>query len=93
MHSIIKNPRITEKVSALLEHNVYTFDVAKDANKSEIKKAVFAMYKVRPARVNIVTTKPKTRMLRGKTAMKKGTKSGGKKAVVYLKEGDKIEFV
>ena len=46
MTDIIKNPRITEKASFGIEHNVYTFDVASNANKTEIKKAIFALYKI-----------------------------------------------
>jgi large subunit ribosomal protein L23 len=86
---IIKNPRITEKTSLLIESNVYTFDVAKSANKTEIKKAIFSIYKVHPTKINILPVKTKEIVVRGK----KGIKGGGKKAVVYLKEGDKIEFI
>jgi len=89
MTSIIKNPRVTEKASAAQAQNVYTFDVADNANKNEIKKAVFALYKVKPVKVNIVTIPKKSIFQRGQI----GWKSGGKKAFVYLKEGDKIEFI
>lgn len=85
----IKNPRITEKASFNAERNVYTFDVALDANKTEIKKAIFSIYKVHPVKVNILKVKEKQVFSRGQ----KGVKSGGKKALVYLKEGDKIEFI
>lgn len=84
----IKNPRVTEKASMYFEKNVYTFDVSEDANKSEIKKAIFTLYKVKPVKVNIVTIPKKQVFVRGK----KGVKNGGKKALVYLKEGDKIEI-
>lgn len=86
---IIKNPRITEKATNAIEQNVYTFDILDSANKTEIKKAVFALYKVKPVKVNILRVPDKKILLRGK----EGTKGGGKKAVVYLKEGDKIEFI
>lgn len=86
---IIKNPRVTEKGSMLVESNVYAFDVAKDANKNEIKKAVFSIYKVKPVKVNIIPIKAKKIFVRGK----EGVKAGGKKALVYLKKGDKIEFI
>ncbi len=85
----IKNPRITEKASNLIEQNVYTFDVSESANKTEVKKAVFELYKVKPIRVNILSVPRKEINWRGRP----GAKSGGKKAVVYLKEGDKIEFI
>ena len=89
MIHIIKNPRITEKASYLQTENAYTFDVSDKANKTEIKKAIFSLYKVKPTRVNILPIKKKNISSRGKI----GTKGGGRKAVVYLKEGDKIEFI
>lgn len=86
---IIKNPRITEKASFNAEQNVYTFDVFKSANKTEIKKAIFALYKVKPVKVNIVTVPSKKIFVKGKA----GVKPGGKKAFIYLKEGDKIDII
>ncbi len=86
---IIKNPRITEKASFHAEQNVYTFDVTENANKTEIKKAIFSLYKVHPVKVNILRVQDKQVMSKGK----KGVKSGGKKALVYLKKEDKIEFI
>ena len=87
--NIIKNPRITEKASFGMENNIYTFDVAEKANKTEVKKAIFALYKVKPTRVNILPVPRKKTFSKGIA----GTKNGGRKAIVYLKEGDKIEFV
>ena len=53
MTSIIKNPRVTEKASFAAEQNVYTFDVSAKATKSEIKKAIFVLYKIHPAKGQI----------------------------------------
>ena len=89
MTNIIKNPRITEKASFAQEQNVYTFDVSLGANKTEIKKAIFSLYKVKPIKVNVLSIPKKHIMSRGKM----GAKGGGRKALVYLKEGDKIEFI
>lgn len=86
---LIKKPRITEKASFNAEQNVYTFDVMPSANKTEIKKAIFQLYKVKPVKVNILMVPSKQVFSKGK----KGTKSGGKKALVYLKKGDKIEII
>ena len=86
---LIKKPRITEKASFHAEQNVYTFDVEKSANKTEIKKAIFQLYKVRPVKVNILMVPKKQVFVKGK----KGTRGGGKKALVYLKKGDKIEII
>ncbi len=89
MSSIIKNPRVTEKASFAAEQNVYTFDISQSANKREIKKAVFTLYKVHPVKVNVMTIPRKKTMSQGK----KGMRGGGRKAFVYLKKGDKIEFI
>jgi len=87
---MIKNPRITEKATLLSEKNqVYTFDVDSRATKNEIKKVVQKLYGVVPIKVNIVRGAEKNVSYRGKS----GRKSAGKKAYVYLKKGDKIEFV
>jgi large subunit ribosomal protein L23 len=86
---LIKKPRITEKASFHAEQNVYTFDVTETANKTEIKKAIFQIYKVNPMKVNILSVPKKKIFVRGKM----GTKAGGKKALVYLKKGDKIEVI
>ena len=86
---VIKNGRVTEKATDALENNVYTFNVSLSANKKEVEKAVFSIYKVKPVRVNILKVPNKTVLSKGK----KGVKSGGKKAVVYLRKEDKIEFI
>jgi large subunit ribosomal protein L23 len=86
---IIKKPRITEKASFHAEQNVYTFDVEQSANKTEIKKAIFKLYKVKPIKVNILQVPDRRVSFRGKS----GLKGGGKKALVYLKKEDKIEFI
>jgi large subunit ribosomal protein L23 len=87
---IIKNPRVTEKASFAAEQNVYTFDISGSANKTEIRKAIFTLYKVKPVRVNVLAV-PKKTVMRGRE--KQGVRGGGRKALVYLKKGDKIEFV
>ena len=86
---IIKNPRVTEKAAMQSAMNVYAFDVVKKASKKEIEKAIFELYKVKPVRVNVLKVPEKKINSRGKI----GTRSGGKKALVYLKAGDKIEFI
>ena len=89
INKIIKKPRVTEKASFNAEQNVYTFNVFPNANKTEIKKAIFELYKVKPVKVNILSVPSKKLFIKGK----EGIKSGGKKALVYLKAGDKIEFI
>ena len=73
------------------ENGVYVFEVATNATKKEIGSAVKHYYNVNPVKVNIV--KIPSKKVSSRTTRKKGVKSGGKKAYVFLKEGDKIEIV
>ena len=85
---VLRRPIITEKSTALQEQGKYTFEVARDANKHQIKLAVEQAFKVKVERVNVMTVPAKWRgpgRLRSKT-------SPWKKAVVTLKPGHKIEF-
>lgn len=87
---VIIRPRITEKATLKAEsENVYVFEIAQDANKANVKKAVKALYKVNPRKVSITRNPSKKVFVRGK----RGVVSGVKKAYVYLKSGDKIEIV
>ncbi len=83
---LVLGARITEKAAKASEKNVYTFNVATTANKTEIKKEIIALYKVTPIKINITKRNSKPVFIRGR----KGVKQGGKKAVVFLKKGDKI---
>ena len=83
---LIKKPRITEKASFSTEKNVFVFNVSPDANKTEIKKAFFKLYKVKPVKVNILAIPRKKVFVRGK----EGMIGGGKKALVYLKKEEAI---
>ena len=85
---IIIAPVITEKAAYATEKNVYTFKVSKDANKIEIKKAIEAAFNVNVVKVNTLITKAKDKRV-GKYTGKTKTY---KKAIVTLKDGDKIEF-
>lgn len=89
LENVIVQPRITEKASFRTGGNVYTFEVAKDATKEKIKKAVKLIYKVTPESVNVAPIPSKRTFSRGK----RGVKKGGKKAYVYLKAGDTIELI
>ena len=89
LSTILKRPHVTEKAAILVEGNAYTFDVASDATKTEVKAAIKAMYKVTPIQVNMTAGTSKNITRRGK----EGVKTTSKKAVVHLKKGDKIEFI
>lgn len=87
-HTVILGPVISEKSYQLIEHNKYTFKVDPRAQKPAIAKAVEEIFNVNVVGVNIIKTrsKPKRRgMVRGRT-------TSGKKAIVQLPEGQKIEF-
>ncbi len=89
-YDIVLSPIVTEKSMDLLNENKYTFRVAKDANKSEIKKAVEAIFDgVQVESVNTMNMLGKTK----RVGMKVGKRIDWKKAIVTLKEGSKtIEF-
>lgn len=88
--STILRPRITEKSSdASQKLNAYTFEIKPSASKNEVAKMVKELYKVTPLKINIVNLPRKIIFSRGK----KGWSGSIKKAVVYLKKDDKIEFI
>ena len=92
-HNIIKKPVLTEKSYAGISNKVYTFEVAKEANKIEIAKAVEELFGVKVARVNTLNVKGKVRTRNTKSGVKKGSTGDWKKAVVFLKADSKsIEF-
>lgn len=86
---LLLKPHITEQSNLLAQKNIYTFRVKPSANKILIKKAVKEMYGFEPLKIRIINMPAKKRKVQGKT----GIKSGFKKALVYLKEGNKIEFI
>ena len=88
---VLVNPRITEKATMGIEKGVYVFDVVPDANKKQIKEAIKLIYKVDAAKVHVTTIAKKTKR-NARTGIK-GVRSGGKKAYVYLKKGDKITLM
>lgn len=88
-YDAIKDPHISEKSTFLAEKNQYTFKVLPRYNKNEIKKAVEGIYGVDVLSVNLIKIPPKKRRL-GKT---QGFKNGIVKAVVKIKEGQKIEIL
>lgn len=86
---IILRPLLTEKNTAMKEkENRVVFEVARDANKLEIKGAVEEAFKVSVAAVNILNVKGKVKRL----GRNMGKRRSWKKAVVTLKEGSVIEF-
>ena len=86
---IILKPVITEKSMDDLQTGKYTFKVAKDANKSEIKKAVEQLFGVKVAKVNTMNCNGRNKRV-GRYV---GKTPDWKKAIITLTEGSKaIEF-
>jgi large subunit ribosomal protein L23 len=87
---IIRFPLVTEKGSVYLQPlNKYQYAVLPAATAPEIKKAVEKTYKVKVVSVNVLNFKGKKRRYR----MREGKKPDWKKAIVTLKQGERIEFV
>ncbi len=87
-YQVVKAPHISEKANYLSEKNKYTFTVYNHANKPEIKKAIEGAYGVNVLSVNMVRIPHKKRRL-GRT---EGFKKAYHKAIVTIKEGQKIEL-
>jgi large subunit ribosomal protein L23 len=88
-YGVIRQPVVTEKSNIQKEEsNKVTFEVARQANKIEVKNAVQRLFNVKVVNVNIMNFRGKQKRVGRVT----GRKSDWKKAVVTLKPGDKIEF-
>ena len=88
-YDILRRPVITEKNTYLMEQSKYTFEVVKGANKIQIAEAVETCFpNVKVVSVNTMLM-PRKQRRRGRIV---GELSGWKKAVVTLREGDRIEM-
>jgi large subunit ribosomal protein L23 len=85
---VVLAPVVSEKSYALLDANTYTFIVRPDANKTEIKEAIQAIFKVRVTNVNTLHRKGKRKRTRQVLGVRKSTK----RALVTLHPDDKIEI-
>ena len=89
VYTIVKQPIVTEKSTLATERgNAYTFLVDMRANKIEIKQAIEKIFKVKVDKVRTQVRKGKPRRVRFKV----GYQPDWKRAVVTLKEGQKIEM-
>ena len=89
INKVLIKPTITEKSTLLQETGKYTFHIAPKANKVEVKQAVESSFNVSVLDVNI--TKRKGKMKRYGPRIKK--QPDKKKAVVTLKQGDRINLI
>lgn len=88
MYALIRSPIITEKSTAISEHNQVMFRVAPHATKPQIKAAVEGLFGVKVMAVNTLVQKGKTKRFKGRP----GKRSDVKKAFVKLAEGQSIDF-
>ncbi len=88
-YDAVREPHISEKATNLAEKNQYIFKVSDNFNKKEIKKAVEGVYGVEVLSVNMIKIPAKKRRI-GRI---QGHKKGYTKAVVKIKEGQKIEIL
>ncbi len=94
LEDVIKRPLITEKNTILMEYGQYSFEVATEANKIQIKAAVEQTFNVSVKAVNTLNVKPKKK---SRTASRRGGKiegtvPGWKKAIVTLAPGERIDI-
>jgi large subunit ribosomal protein L23 len=91
--NIIIKPIVTEKINTQGEKfNRYGFRVANEANKLQIQKAVQDMYNVTVVAVNTMNYAGKKKTRYTKAGIINGKSSAFKKAIVTVKQGDKIDF-
>ncbi len=88
LYAVLRRPLITEKNTMLQAQGKYAFEIAREANKPQIKQAVEKAFKVKVLAVNVMTVPGKTRRVGRRQVLTQSWK----KAIVTLKPGDKIEF-
>ena len=88
LQDVLIKPMVSEKSIALMEEGKYSFVVAKDANKIEIKQAVEKLFDVKVIAVTTRNVKGKLKTF----GRYKGYSPDTKRAIVTLKAGDKIEI-
>jgi large subunit ribosomal protein L23 len=87
-YDIIIEPIISEKSMGMLQDKKYTFKVAKNSNKIEIRKAVEEIFKVEVEKVTTLNIMGKNK----RVGVHQGKKADWKKAIVKLKGTKTIEF-
>lgn len=92
MAKILYRPLVTEKIVELKDKHQYAFEVDRNANKVDILKAIEKKFNVTVTSVRTMNVKGKRRAQLTRRGRFEGRTAGWKKAIVTLKEGDKIEF-
>ena len=89
VYDILRRPIISEKAAKLSESNGIAFEVAANATKEDVARAVEAIFNVKPTKVNIVVVKGKVKSFRGRGT---GTQRTVKKAYVSLPADAKLDL-
>lgn len=89
---VLRHGVVTEKTVTLQEQNKYTFKVALEANKIDVRRAVESLFNVKVVKVNIIRMPGKAKMIRRKGVAPRPVEAREwKKAIVTLKEGYTID--
>ena len=89
-YDILRRPIISEKAAKLSEGNAVAFEVAVDATKADITRAIQAIYNIKPTKVNIVVAKGKVKSAPNRKSS--GTQRTVKKAYVTLPADAKLDL-
>jgi len=90
LYGVLLTPRVTEKTARLsADSNQYVFEVASDAEKDDVRKAVEHMFDVNVESVRIVNVKGKSKSFK----FRRGRRSDWKKAYVRIQEGQVIDVM
>jgi large subunit ribosomal protein L23 len=92
MTAILYRPIVTEKMTQLESSRQYAFEVENDANKIEVQKAIEKKFNVSVTNIRTINYKGKQKTQMTRRGRFTGKTPKWKKAIVTLKEGDKIEF-
>ncbi len=85
---VLRRPVITEKATYLQQEDKYVFEVARGASKPQIRDAVEKAFKVKVAKVTVMTVSGKTKRM----GRREITSPSWKKAIVSLEPGYKVSF-
>ena len=87
-YDVILAPWVTEKATEGSEHNQFTFRVARDSTKLEIKKGIEELFGVTVTKVNTINMRGKLKRFRGRL----GRRAAYKKAIVTITEGQSLDI-
>ena len=89
MYDVLRRPIVSEKAAKLSEKGGVAFEIAANATKNDVARAIEAIYNVKPTKINIVVAKGKVKQFRGRST---GTQRTVKKAYVSLPSDAKLDL-